>query len=73
MSSILTVSPFKLCLLRKFGLLYGTFILITIIRSAIMSPKDKSIIVHDGKIQLEGWAYSGNGCWVERVEVSSDG
>lgn len=38
-----------------------------------MFPKDKEIIVHDGKIHLEGWGYSGNGNWVERVEVSPDG
>lgn len=34
---------------------------------------DKKVIVHDGKIKLDGWAYSGGGNWVERVEVSPDG
>jgi hypothetical protein len=29
--------------------------------------------VHDGKITLKGWGYSGGGNWVERVEVSADG
>lgn len=38
-----------------------------------MSPGDKSVIIHDGAIHLEGWAYSGNGNWPERVEVSPDG
>lgn len=42
-------------------------------RSAIISPLDKSIITHDGFIELKGWAYSGGGNWVERVEVSPDG
>jgi len=43
------------------------------VSSAIMNPRDKQVIVHDGHIRLEGWAYSGNGNWVERVEVSPDG
>ena len=30
-----------------------------------MSPKTKDVIVHDGKITVQGWAYSGNGNWVE--------
>jgi sulfite oxidase len=38
-----------------------------------MSPGDKQVIIHDGSIHLEGWAYSGNGNWPERVEVSPDG
>jgi sulfite oxidase len=38
-----------------------------------MAPQDKQVIVHDGKIALKGWAYSGGGNWVERVEVSPDG
>lgn len=42
------------------------------VSSAIMTPVDKDVIVHDGKIKLAGWAYSGNG-WPERVEVSNDG
>ncbi|KAJ7364918.1 sulfite oxidase mitochondrial precursor [Mycena albidolilacea] len=43
------------------------------VSSAIISPVDKKVIVHDGKITLKGWAYSGGGNWVERVEVSPDG
>ncbi|KIJ64599.1 hypothetical protein HYDPIDRAFT_175536 [Hydnomerulius pinastri MD-312] len=43
------------------------------VSSAIISPVDKSIITHDGFIELKGWAYSGGGNWVERVEVSPDG
>ncbi|KAI9688636.1 MAG: hypothetical protein M1822_000993 [Bathelium mastoideum] len=43
------------------------------VSSAIMSPVDKEQIIHDGKIELRGWAYSGGGHWPERVEVSSDG
>lgn len=42
-------------------------------RSAIIHPEDKQVIIHGGKIALEGWAYSGGGNWVERVEVSPDG
>lgn len=42
-------------------------------RSAIMEPRDRDVIIHDGAIALKGWAYSGNGNWVERVEVSPDG
>lgn len=42
------------------------------VSSAIMTPVDKDVIVHDGKIKLTGWAYSGSG-WPERVEVSNDG
>ncbi|KAJ9092063.1 hypothetical protein QFC19_008837 [Naganishia cerealis] len=43
------------------------------VSSAILVPKDKEVIVHDGYIHCEGWAYSGGGHWVERVEVSIDG
>jgi sulfite oxidase len=38
-----------------------------------MSPKEKQVVIHDGSIHLEGWGYSGNGNWPERVEVSPDG
>ncbi|MCJ1479101.1 hypothetical protein MMC13_007785 [Lambiella insularis] len=38
-----------------------------------MSPVDKAVIVHDGHIRMNGWAYSGGGHWPERVEVSVDG
>ncbi|KAF6747841.1 Oxidoreductase, molybdopterin-binding domain-containing protein [Ephemerocybe angulata] len=43
------------------------------VSSAILEPTDKKVIIHDGKITLRGWAYSGGGNWVERVEVSPDG
>ncbi|EIN13064.1 sulfite oxidase mitochondrial precursor [Punctularia strigosozonata HHB-11173 SS5] len=43
------------------------------VSSAIMYPVDRSVIVHEGKVELSGWAYSGNGNWPERVEVSPDG
>lgn len=43
------------------------------VSSAIMSPRDKDVIIHSGSTQLEGWSYSGGGNWVERVEVSPDG
>lgn len=36
-------------------------------------PLDKEQIIHDGKIELRGWAYSGGDRWPERVEVSADG
>lgn len=43
------------------------------VSSAIMSPKDFDVVVHDGSVKLRGWAYSGGGHWPERVEVSGDG
>ncbi|TFY69007.1 hypothetical protein EVJ58_g659 [Rhodofomes roseus] len=43
------------------------------VSSAIIFPKDKEVIIHDGHIELSGWAYSGGGNWPERVEVSPDG
>ncbi|ORY62415.1 oxidoreductase molybdopterin binding domain-containing protein [Pseudomassariella vexata] len=43
------------------------------VSSAIMTPLDKEQIVHEGKIKLRGWAYSGGGHWPIRVEVSGDG
>ncbi|EPT05357.1 hypothetical protein FOMPIDRAFT_1156176 [Fomitopsis schrenkii] len=43
------------------------------VSSAIIFPQDKEVIIHDGKIELSGWAYSGGGNWPERVEVSPDG
>ena len=42
------------------------------VSSAIMHPADKDVIVHDGKIDLKGWAYSGKG-FPMRVELSIDG
>ncbi|KAF8061663.1 Oxidoreductase, molybdopterin-binding domain-containing protein [Lyophyllum atratum] len=43
------------------------------VSSAILTPEDKQVIMHHGSITLRGWAYSGGGNWVERVEVSPDG
>ncbi|GME33781.1 Sulfite oxidase [Neofusicoccum parvum] len=43
------------------------------VSSAIMSPREKEIVVHEGKVKLRGWAYSGGGRWPVRVEVSGDG
>ena len=43
------------------------------VSSAIMSPIARDVIIHDGKVKVKGWAYSGGGRWPERVEVSSDG
>ncbi|KAI0377356.1 molybdopterin binding oxidoreductase [Hypomontagnella monticulosa] len=43
------------------------------VSSAIMSPWNKQVVVHEGKIEVKGWAYSGGGRWPERVEVSADG
>ncbi|KAH9883467.1 sulfite oxidase [Xylariomycetidae sp. FL2044] len=43
------------------------------VSSAIMSPWNKQVVVHEGAIKVEGWAYSGGGRWPERVEVSADG
>ncbi|ORX96648.1 Oxidoreductase, molybdopterin-binding domain-containing protein [Clohesyomyces aquaticus] len=42
------------------------------VSSAIMTPLNHDQIIHDGKIHLTGWAYSGSG-WPERVEISGDG
>jgi len=43
------------------------------VSSAIISPKNMDQIIHEGKITLAGWAYSGGGHWPVRVEVSGDG
>ena len=43
------------------------------VASAIMSPNDKEVIVHEGQVHVTGWAYSGGGRWIERVDVSADG
>ncbi|KAI1388135.1 molybdopterin binding oxidoreductase [Hypoxylon trugodes] len=43
------------------------------VSSAIMSPWNKQVVMHEGKIEVQGWAYSGGGRWPERVEVSADG
>ncbi|KAL7415976.1 Oxidoreductase, molybdopterin-binding domain-containing protein [Mrakia frigida] len=43
------------------------------VASAILFPAPKSVQVHDGFIDVAGWAYSGGGRWIERVEVSTDG
>ncbi|KAL7622677.1 hypothetical protein AAE478_008191 [Parahypoxylon ruwenzoriense] len=43
------------------------------VSSAIMSPWDKQVVLHEGMIEVKGWAYSGGGRWPERVEVSADG
>lgn len=43
------------------------------VASAILFPAVNAVEVHDGFVDVSGWAYSGGGNWVERVEVSSDG
>lgn len=43
------------------------------VSSAIMSPWNKQVVIHEGQIEVKGWAYSGGGRWPERVEVSADG
>lgn len=43
------------------------------VSSAIMSPVNKDVIIHDGKVRVKGWAYSGGGNWPERIDVSGDG
>ncbi|OMP84813.1 Sulfite oxidase, mitochondrial [Diplodia seriata] len=43
------------------------------VSSAVMVPRDKDVIVHEGRVGLKGWAYSGGGRWPVRVEVSLDG
>ena len=43
------------------------------VSSAITSPESMQHVVHDGTIELRGWAYSGGGHWPVRVEVSGDG
>ena len=43
------------------------------VSSAIMTPYSQAQIIHDGKIALNGWAYSGSGHYPVRVEISGDG
>ncbi|KAK4443991.1 putative sulfite oxidase [Podospora aff. communis PSN243] len=43
------------------------------VSSAIISPRAMEQVVHEGKVEVRGWAYSGGGHWPERVEVSGDG
>jgi sulfite oxidase len=43
------------------------------VSSAIMSPLNMDQIIHDGKIKMRGWAYSGGGHWPVRIEASGDG
>lgn len=43
------------------------------VSSAIITPVEKDVIVHRGKMRITGWAYSGGGRRPERVEVSGDG
>ncbi|KAF2103896.1 mitochondrial putative sulfite oxidase [Rhizodiscina lignyota] len=42
------------------------------VSSAILSPRSKDVIIHEGTIHVRGWAYSGGGRWPEIVEVSTD-
>lgn len=67
-------SLFSRCLSRAFLLsMDSSSIEVGSCRSAIIFPEDKETIIHSGSIALQGWAYSGGGNWVERVEVSPDG
>jgi len=43
------------------------------VSSAIIFPREKQLVTHDGHVEVKGWAYSGNASWIERVEVSPDG
>lgn len=43
------------------------------VSSAIMSPVNMQHVIHEGKVRLKGWAYSGGGRFPIRVEVSGDG
>ncbi|TBU59053.1 sulfite oxidase mitochondrial precursor [Dichomitus squalens] len=43
------------------------------VSSAIIFPLDKQVVIHEGEIEVKGWSYSGDGNWVQRVEVSPDG
>jgi sulfite oxidase len=43
------------------------------VSSAIMSPWNNQVVIHNGAIHCKGWAYSGGGRWPERVELSADG
>jgi hypothetical protein len=38
-----------------------------------MSPWTKQVVIHNGEMEIKGWAYSGGGRWIERVETSPDG
>jgi len=33
------------------------------VSSAIMSPWTKQVVIHNGTIEVKGWAYSGGGRW----------
>jgi hypothetical protein len=70
MDSLSSKCPSRACLFCILKVLDQCIILL---RSAIIFPEDKEVIIHTGKIALQGWAYSGGGNWVERVEVSPDG
>jgi sulfite oxidase len=43
------------------------------VSSAIVSPWNNQVVMHNGAIHCKGWAYSGGGRWPERVELSADG
>lgn len=43
------------------------------VSSAIVTPVEKEVVVHNGNMRLTGWAYSGGGHWPHRVEISGDG
>lgn len=43
------------------------------VSSAILSPWQTQVVIHNGSIHCKGWAYSGGGRWPERVELSADG
>ncbi|KAI9048011.1 hypothetical protein LZ554_007809 [Drepanopeziza brunnea f. sp. 'monogermtubi'] len=43
------------------------------VSSAILSPWNKQVVIHNGSIKCKGWAYSGGGRWPERIELSADG
>lgn len=43
------------------------------VSSAIISPVAMDQVIHQGRVKIKGWAYSGGGHWPVRVEVSGDG
>ena len=44
-----------------------------LVSSAIMSPWQGQVVIHNATIEMKGWAYSGGRRLPERVDVSPDG
>lgn len=58
---------------QNFNFLDGMMLTDMPVNSCIMQPLTNQVLVHDGEIDIAGWAFVGGGRWIERIEVSSDG